>query len=68
MEGMPLHAPSIGALNVEEWRTEPKEQCSLLCVDIVQNRITYNVCQGIIEHMDYCLYVFLCIFDYCHDI
>ena len=55
--GCRFHALCIGALNAEEWRIEPKEQCSLLCVDAVQNHITENVCQGIVLYLD-CLYVF----------
>lgn len=65
-QGCHLRALCIGALNVEEWRTEPKEQCSLLCVDVVQSRITENVCQGTVDHLD-CMY-FVWIFDGSHDI
>jgi hypothetical protein len=56
-QGCHLRALCIGALNVVEWRKEPKEQCSLLCADVVQNHITENVCQGTVEHL-HCLYVF----------
>ncbi|RLM61963.1 uncharacterized protein C2845_PM14G07330 [Panicum miliaceum] len=48
--GCHFRALCIGVLNVEEWRIEPKEQCSLLCVDVVQNHITENVCQETIEY------------------
>ena len=50
--GCHLHALCIGALNVEEWRTEPKEQCSLLLVDVAQSHITENVCQGTLQNLD----------------
>ena len=45
-----LHALSIGALNVQRWRTGHEVNSSLQSADAVQDHITQNVYQGAVRY------------------